>query len=172
MSSAERRDWDWSGSCNCKDCARRQRIEKANFERERLFYKKAKEELYPRGVMKERLKRIESDRTWEGTASFYESWRLPSSLQYILQPFVGERKDTGFVEAESQPNDQAGGHAAGVDAGRLESLEKSMEYVEEQDLSDSSDNDDSIRAGSLRSGQAYTTTSFKHHQHPVAIAAG
>jgi hypothetical protein len=119
-----------------------------------------------------RLKRIESDRTWQDTPSFYESWRLPSSLEKLLQPFIGERKGTGSIAAEADSNNPVGGHAgSGFDAGRLENFDESMEYVEEEDLSDISDNDHSIRAGSLGNGHAHATTSFKQRQQPVEITA-
>lgn len=159
MYGTERQLWIWDGdSCECRACNAKEVMDKIKYERERKYYEKAKEQLYPRIETENTLRRIHSDERWEGTASFYESWRLPSKLGHLIQPFLGERKGTGFV-GDNSGSGQGGaedGHGAGDGSGssasnhhaQLEALDEELEIVEEEWLSED---------GSAHGGQALHT---------------
>lgn len=157
MFASERELWIWEGdSCECKACSVKEKIDKIKYERERKYYEKAKEQLYPRTETQNHLRRIHSNEKWEGTASFYEAWKLPSSLGHLIQPFIGERKGTGFVgdstgggQGGAEGNgDGGGGGGGGVSSAsshhaQFEALEEELEIVEEESLSE----DDSVHGG-------------------------
>jgi hypothetical protein len=147
MFANERQLWIYENdSFECKACSVKTQLDKIKYERERKYYEKAKEQLYPRQESQNTLRRIHSNEKWEGTASFYESWRLPSKLAHLM-PFMGERKGTGFVGDTSSGH---GGDGSGGDgntpashAQQLEALDEELEIVEEESLSE----DDSIHDG-------------------------
>jgi hypothetical protein len=154
MPYSERQFWFWvDEDCECKACRVKEELDKIKYERERKYYEKAKGQLYPRPDPQNSLRRIHSNEKWEGTASFLESWKLPSKLGQMLQPFIGERKGTGFVgdsTGDGQSGD-GGGSAGGADlaaaashhAQQLEALDEELEIVEEESLSE----DDSVHGG-------------------------
>ena len=152
MSYSERQSWIWEDdSCECKACNVKEKMDKIKYERERRYYEKAKGQLYPKIETQNTLRRIHSNEKWEGTASFYESWRLPSKLGHLLEPFLGERKGTGFVGDTA--SGQSGGASAGGTSGdspltsshaqQLEALDEELEIVEEESLS----GDESVHSG-------------------------
>lgn len=160
MNDFEKGEWFWTSGeeCRCRQCTMRRRQEKIKYEKERDYYAKAKEELYPKTQTKQRLKRIKSDEKWEGTHSFYQSWRPPSSLAHLMQA-VGfqtpQRKGTGFVgdatggeATQVEGGNGAAASRAGIAAGpssrmQLEDLVEEIEEVEEESLA----SDDSMPSG-------------------------
>jgi hypothetical protein len=145
MSYAQQSSWVWEGEslkCKCKECFRKEKVEKIMYEKEREFYKKAKQELYPKESPKIRLRQIDSEKEWEGTASFYQPWRLPSALEKIIQPLLGDRKPTGavginHVDATSKPDINIADRSSSAQRRDLESFaedEEEIEIVEEESL--------------------------------------
>lgn len=141
MTYAQQGSWVWEGeSLKCKQCYRKEKVEKVMYEKEREFYKKAKEELYPRESPKTRLRQIDSEREWQGTASFYQPWRLPSALEKLIQPLIGDRKPTGAVKVNS--SNQSDGNeiterSSSAERRELETFaegEEEIELVEEESL--------------------------------------
>lgn len=101
MNAAEKRQWTivHGDELICASCNVMTDEERRRYERDRQYYNRAKKELYPKKNYKERLKRLKSDEKWEGTRSFFESWRPPSSLAHLVDSGKGEgRKGTGYVK--------------------------------------------------------------------------
>lgn len=162
MSQAERSLWIWpfgDAPCQCRPCFVKGEMEKVKYERERKYYAKAKEQMYPRPEKSETLRRINSRETWEGTQSFYQLWRLPSTLAHMLGPLIGERKGTGFVGDTSGATATGGDGGGDGDAGgpsqpssshhaaQLEQLDEELEAVEEESLrGDSEEGEGSVHS--------------------------
>lgn len=111
MSKVEKKK-DWSlegGRLLCSSCGYMSEADAKKFERDRQYYNRAKEELYPKEKPKERLKRLKSNEKWEGTASFYASYRPPSTIAHLVDDTkdgvggVG-RKGTGYVAPANKEN--------------------------------------------------------------------
>ena len=178
MTPADRQSWIWpeQDDCECKACRVKTEVDKLKYEKERRYYAKAKGQLYPRTQQKDTLRRIHSNEEWQGTASFYESWRMPSSLAHLFQPFMGERKGTGFVGDSKGTSDDGGGGGGGGGgeggggsgsgtassserhAAQLEALDEELEAVEEESLPD---DDGSVRGGAVESADKRGETSIK-----------
>ena len=103
----KKKDWKLEGSrLLCSSCGYVNEAEEKRFERDRQYYSRAKEELYPKERHKERLKRLKSNEKWEGTASFYASYRPPSTIAHLVEDTKddGGRKGTGYVAPECKEN--------------------------------------------------------------------
>lgn len=145
MPSQQRSQWVWQGNdCTCKACALKDRIAHVQYTREREFYAKAKTRLYPKLELKPGLKRLKSAETWEGTHSFYQSWRPASRVVELVQAVMA-RKGTGFVgdaAAETEAGSDGNGSntmAAGPDGDctsrqHLADLAEELEEVDEESL--------------------------------------
>ncbi|KAI8110222.1 hypothetical protein M9435_001901 [Picochlorum sp. BPE23] len=123
----------------CASCRHALVEEASRFQKERHYYSKAKTELYPKQQHKERLKRLKSDEKWEGTESFYASYRPSSAIAHLVNTTVGGggRRGTGFPLGESQSN----GNSSDVPNGNetsFDSLHNELEVsiVEEESLGD------------------------------------
>lgn len=121
----------------CASCRHALVEEASRFQKERHYYSKAKTELYPKQQHKERLKRLKSDEKWEGTASFYASYRPSSAIAHLVNTdgSAGGRRGTGFPLGESN------GHSSDVSNGNessFDSLHNELEVsiVEEESLGD------------------------------------
>lgn len=138
----------------------KKKIDQIKYEKDREYYGKAKGQLYPREKPQKTLRKIHSNEKWEGTASFYQSWRLPSTLGHLVQPAIGERKGTGFV-GDSKGGGQGGAEGSGGSGdgngnggdpspsnhhAQLDALDEELEIVEEESLSE----DDSVHGGRVR----------------------
>jgi hypothetical protein len=158
LRSRERQQWVWTDgdAAVCKPCATKRRLEAIKYGKERAYYAKVKTKLYPRPQIKAPLRRLRSEEAWEGTASFYQSWRPASSLAELVQAIMGRRKDTGLPEggpSGEQPQEGAaqeggeqragGGGASGDGAAaahathsrrRLQLLDEELQEVDEEDL--------------------------------------
>lgn len=110
----------------CASCQKALVDEASRFQKERQYYSRAKTELYPKQDHKERLKRLKSDEKWDGTESFYASYRPSSGIAHLVSP-DGGRRGTGFPSKE--PGNQ----------GSFDSLHNELEVsiVEEESLEDS-----------------------------------
>ena len=116
----------------CASCRHALVEEASRFQKERHYYSKAKTELYPKQPHKERLKRLKSDEKWEGTASFYASYRPSSAIAHLVNTEgAGGRRGTGFPLGES--SDVSNGNESSFDSLHNE-LEVSI--VEEESLGD------------------------------------
>lgn len=146
MSPAERALWLWDDElCECKPCHVKQKMDQIKYERERKFYSKAKTELYPRTQPQQNLRRIGSDEHWQNTNSFYQSWRLPSTLAHLISPLT-ERKGTGFV-GDNTDTDGQGNTQGSPQSTQLEQLDEGLEVVEEESLGDSESEQGSVHSG-------------------------
>ena len=150
MNSSERAQWIWEHEkFECRACRVKAEMDKVKYERERKYYERAKTQLYPREQPKQDLKRLNSEERWEGTPSFYKSWKMPSTLAHLMQPFVGERKGTGFVGDSNETTTGVEGDGAGGSTthAQLEMLDEEMEMVEEESIRDS--DSDSLHSGGV-----------------------
>lgn len=118
----------------CASCRHALVEEASRFQKERQYYSKAKTELYPKQAHKERLKRLKSDEKWDGTESFYASYRPSSAIEHLVTKEGGGRRGTGFPLGES---DAKGGASNGKDSS-FDSLHNELEVsiVEEESLGD------------------------------------
>eukprot|EP00890_Picochlorum_soloecismus_P002807 jgi/Picsp_1/3527/NSC_06365-R1_---NA--- len=106
----KKKDWRLEGNTLlCSSCGYVNEADAKKFERERQYYSRAKQELYPKEQHKERLKRLKSNEKWEGTASFYASYRPPSKIAHLVEDTKdglggSGRRGTGYVAPESKRN--------------------------------------------------------------------
>lgn len=109
MSKAEKSMWQMFPSSEkytllCKSCSKVYMQEDERFEKEREYYSNAKAMLYPKKQHTVRLKRLKSAEVWEGTESFYETYRPPSTIAHLIDEDEGsgiERKGTGMPVKQS-----------------------------------------------------------------------
>lgn len=150
MNSAQKKDWIWQEEekeFTCRECVVKAKYEQVKYEKEREFYGRAKKQVYPRTKPKITLRRIHSNEEWQGTQSFYESWRMPSALKELVETALSplNRKGTGFAGGDSGDGTQspeAGGVGeSGAGPSRnsgmaihMEILEEEAEIVEEESL--------------------------------------
>ena len=102
----------------CVRCFRVYEEEDTKFVKERQYYSKAKTQLYPKVRHKERLKRLKSDEKWDGTASFYASYRPPSTISHLIEEVeegIGNmvRKGTDFVGQLTKSHGGSSGSGSG-----------------------------------------------------------
>lgn len=145
MNSVQKQQWMWDDEiCICQTCLSAERIERLKYEKEREFYARAKQQLYPKMEMKQKLKRIKSNEKWDGTSSFYQMWRPPSALAQFFEGLnPANRKGTGIVgnaaNAGAVKDNAASEGVVGsmYDTHQLHQLDEELEMVEEESLSGS-----------------------------------
>jgi hypothetical protein len=126
----------------CVSCSRVYEEEDTKFVKERQYYSKAKTQLYPKVMHKERLKRLKSDEKWDGTASFYASYRPPSTISHLIEEVeegIGNmvRKGTDFVGQLTKGNSAKSSNGSG---GVIEEEDESALDGEDEGPSSSSSN--------------------------------
>lgn len=130
MTRGEKGLWDILPSSEkytllCKPCGRVYRQEDERFEKEREYYSNAKAMLYPKTQHRIRLKRLKSSEVWEGTESFYESYRPPSTIAHLVDTDQGlieegeEQQDNGMYLPRKGTGMPVGHAATGSAGGEL-----------------------------------------------------
>ena len=143
MTTAEKGMWQILPSSEkytvlCKSCSSVYKQEDARFEKEREYYSNAKAMLYPKKQHTVRLKRLKSAEVWEGTESFYESYRPPSTIAHLIDTEEGdeeqndglERKGTGMPVKQSIKGSGIGGDYSIQEETSLEIQEEEEEEEE------------------------------------------
>lgn len=112
MDANEKMQWIWvnrSDPCYCKSCYLKEQIDQVKYEKEREYYKEYKSQAYPKASEQgqPRLHRIESKEKWEGTRSFFASWKASSALHQLFQSY-----GLNINEGKTIPMDQVEGSSS------------------------------------------------------------
>lgn len=149
----------------CASCSRVYEEEDTKFVKERQYYSKAKTQLYPKVRHKERLKRLKSDEKWDGTASFYASYRPPSTISHLIEEVeegIGNmvRKGTDFVGQLTKGN---GGSAKSSGSGGV------IEEEDESALDEEDEGPSSLNVKNVQKDDQQTSLDALHEDFEVLL---
>lgn len=154
MTNQEKKSWEiFRASAKytllCKPCSRVHEDDDERFEKEREYYSKAKEMLYPKQEHKVRLKRLKSAEVWEGTESFYESYRPPSTIAQLSDQQEYQDSSSGLVrKGTGVPVMEHQKQAERSDGSGCIMEETSIELMGDGEGTDDEDDDDNASGGS------------------------